>query len=98
MDEKIRVALIYGSIRKGRFCDKIGGWAAEQIAGNGRFSLEVIDPAVLSSRVEHEAGHHHDSASLSGGLVLICPSSCSECRREQIRVLSEDCILSLAHG
>jgi NAD(P)H-dependent FMN reductase len=46
MDNKVRVALIYGSTRSGRFCDKVARWAAEQLAASGRFLLEVIDPAV----------------------------------------------------
>jgi len=28
MNEKIRLALIYGSARKGRFCDVVVNWAA----------------------------------------------------------------------
>jgi NAD(P)H-dependent FMN reductase len=49
MDNKIRVGLIYGSTRSGRFCDKVALWAAEQMAASGRFSLDVIDPAVADS-------------------------------------------------
>jgi NAD(P)H-dependent FMN reductase len=45
MNNKIKVALIYGSTRKGRFCDKVGHWAGEQIASSDDFSLDVIDPA-----------------------------------------------------
>jgi len=45
MDERIKVALIYGSTRKGRFCDKVARWATEEIANRAEFSLEVIDPA-----------------------------------------------------
>jgi NAD(P)H-dependent FMN reductase len=48
MDDTIKVALIYGSTRKGRFCDKVAGWAAQEIARHKGFSLEVIDPAVDS--------------------------------------------------
>ena len=57
MNDKIRVALIYGSARKGRFCDKVAGWAAEQIANHGGFSLDVIDPAVesLQGRTDEES-------------------------------------------
>ncbi len=46
MDDAIKVALIYGSARKGRFCDKVARWAAAEIANDGRFSVEVIDPAI----------------------------------------------------
>lgn len=59
MDNKIKVALIYGSTRQGRLCDKVGRWAAEQITSSGKFSLDVIDPAVPSMQ-----GDNHDSASL----------------------------------
>ena len=45
MDRKIDVALVYGSVRKGRFCDVVAGWAAEQISDHGVFALDVIDPA-----------------------------------------------------
>jgi NAD(P)H-dependent FMN reductase len=64
MDNKIKVALIYGSTRKGRFCDKVGRWAAEQIASSGKFSLDVIDPAAPSLQVGHEPGDDRDSGSL----------------------------------
>jgi NAD(P)H-dependent FMN reductase len=45
MEDKIKVALVYGSARKGRFCDKVAGWAAEEIARHGKFAIETIDPA-----------------------------------------------------
>lgn len=45
--EKIRVALIYGSTREGRFCDTIAAWAAAQLGQRMDFSLECIDPATL---------------------------------------------------
>ncbi|HWU98130.1 MAG TPA: NAD(P)H-dependent oxidoreductase [Oxalicibacterium sp.] len=43
--EKIRVALIYGSTREGRFCDTVAQWAAVQTKKHAGFSLQVIDPA-----------------------------------------------------
>jgi NAD(P)H-dependent FMN reductase len=42
---KIRVAVIYGSTRKGRFCDKVARWTSEQIRNDEKFSVEVVDPA-----------------------------------------------------
>jgi NAD(P)H-dependent FMN reductase len=48
MEDKIKVVLIYGSTRKGRFCDKVAGWAATEIAKHNGFALEIIDPAVDS--------------------------------------------------
>jgi NAD(P)H-dependent FMN reductase len=45
MADKIKTAVIYGSIRPGRFCDKVGRWTAEQVASRGNSLLDVIDPA-----------------------------------------------------
>jgi NAD(P)H-dependent FMN reductase len=44
MHDKIKLALIYGSTRHGRFCDKVAAWATEQIARHADFSLSIIDP------------------------------------------------------
>lgn len=54
MDEKINLALIYGSARQGRFCDTVANWAAAEIAAHGGFSVEIVDPAVdlVSASVE----------------------------------------------
>jgi len=45
MSDKVRVAVIYGSIRPGRFCDTVVRWTMERIAANGKFQLDLIDPA-----------------------------------------------------
>ena len=44
MDE-IRVAVIYGSTRPGRFCNTVVGWTVERLAASEKFRLDVIDPA-----------------------------------------------------
>ncbi len=48
MNQKINLALIYGSTREGRLCDKVAKWAAAQIANHKNFSLDVIDPATFA--------------------------------------------------
>src|SRR5579884_3872199 len=48
MDQQIRIAVIYGSTRPGRFCDTVVRWTAEQVAAQGRFLLDVVDPAQAS--------------------------------------------------
>jgi NAD(P)H-dependent FMN reductase len=50
MSSRIRVALIYGSTREGRFCDTVAAWAATRIASRSEFALDVIDPAALALR------------------------------------------------
>lgn len=46
MHGKIRIAVIYGSAREGRFCDTVGGWVVAQIHAREEFALDVIDPAL----------------------------------------------------
>jgi len=45
MTDEIRVAVIYGSTRPGRFCDTVVRWSEERIAASGKFRVDVIDPA-----------------------------------------------------
>jgi NAD(P)H-dependent FMN reductase len=44
MDE-IRVAVIYGSTRPGRFCETVVRWTVGRLAASERFQFDVIDPA-----------------------------------------------------
>jgi NAD(P)H-dependent FMN reductase len=48
MNDKIRVAVIYGSTRPGRFCDIVARWTVERISNSGKFRLDVIDPVEQS--------------------------------------------------
>lgn len=45
--DSIHVALIYGSARPGRFCDKVAEWTAAQITKNGEFTVDIVDPAAM---------------------------------------------------
>jgi NAD(P)H-dependent FMN reductase len=45
MDTPIRLALIYGSTRPGRFCDTVVRWAATEIQKATAFEIDQIDPA-----------------------------------------------------
>jgi NAD(P)H-dependent FMN reductase len=47
MTTRLKLALIYGSTREGRFCDTVANWAAEEIWSRNDFHLDVIDPAEL---------------------------------------------------
>lgn len=46
MNDAIRLAVIYGSAREGRFCDIVGAWVVDYIRRRETFALDVIDPAV----------------------------------------------------
>lgn len=45
MEAHLKVGLVYGSTRPGRFCDTIARWASSRIAAHAGFALEKIDPA-----------------------------------------------------
>jgi NAD(P)H-dependent FMN reductase len=49
MESLLKVGIVYGSTRPGRFCDTVARWAAAQIAARGNFALEIIDPASSDS-------------------------------------------------
>ncbi|HEY1985346.1 MAG TPA: NAD(P)H-dependent oxidoreductase [Terracidiphilus sp.] len=57
MEEQIRIGLIYGSTRKGRFCDKVVAWAAEQIEAAGKYTVDLIDPALVLPDPVHPNGN-----------------------------------------
>ena len=41
MKDQIKVGVVYGSTRQGRFCDTVARWSAERIAEKAGFSVEV---------------------------------------------------------
>jgi NAD(P)H-dependent FMN reductase len=45
MNQRVKVGLIYGSARQGRFCDTVARWTEKELGGSGDFAVEVIDPA-----------------------------------------------------
>jgi NAD(P)H-dependent FMN reductase len=44
MKTPLQLAMIYGSVREGRFCDTVARWAASEIERSADFELDVIDP------------------------------------------------------
>jgi NAD(P)H-dependent FMN reductase len=55
MHDPIRIGLIYGSTRKGRFCDTVARWAASEIRAQGHFTVDVIDPAEINLAEQQES-------------------------------------------
>lgn len=79
VDTRIRLALIYGSSREGRFCDKVAGWAISQIEGDGPFDLAVVDPGDIDLPPRHVSGKHPALEELrqvidwADGFVVVTP-------------------------
>ncbi len=42
------LAVIYGSNREERLCDKVGAWVLSRVADHGRFDPELVDPAEMA--------------------------------------------------
>lgn len=47
MTDPIKLALVYGSTREGRFCDVVARWAASEIERDPAFTLRVVDPGTI---------------------------------------------------
>jgi NAD(P)H-dependent FMN reductase len=65
METPIRIALIYGSTRKGRFCDTVARWAAREITKVGVFDLDEVDPS--------EPGALHDRLRRADAFIVVTP-------------------------
>ncbi|HVL00774.1 MAG TPA: NAD(P)H-dependent oxidoreductase [Dongiaceae bacterium] len=51
--DTIRIAMIYGSTREGRYCDRVIDWARTQINDQADFELDVVDPMALALPLRH---------------------------------------------
>jgi NAD(P)H-dependent FMN reductase len=49
---KMKIGVIYGSTRPGRFCDKVAAWTYLKITGCAGFEAEAIDPLELTDGEE----------------------------------------------
>ena len=48
MQQKTRLAVIYGSNREPRLCDVVGGWALSRLEVQGGFAADLVDPAAMA--------------------------------------------------
>lgn len=65
MERRISIALIYGSTREGRLCDKVVQWALAVISRSEKFQLDVIDPRDYGFSVVSEIAPKKDLSNLS---------------------------------
>src|SRR5260370_28713507 len=42
--QKLKLALIYGSVREGRLCDKVAAWVKTEIESDPAIEVSVLDP------------------------------------------------------
>jgi NAD(P)H-dependent FMN reductase len=70
METPIKVGLVYGSTRPGRFCDTVARWTAGQIAAREGFAVETIDPAVVESS---SIGSLNERVAACDAFVVVTP-------------------------
>ncbi|WP_435106213.1 NADPH-dependent FMN reductase [Arhodomonas sp. AD133] len=76
MRDRIRLAVIYGSTREGRFCDVITQWVLAQLGQREDFTVDVIDPAGRSeSSRPWQAGHAswRDRLDAADAFIVVTP-------------------------
>jgi NAD(P)H-dependent FMN reductase len=61
MNQQVKIGLIYGSARQGRFCDTVARWTEKELGLNGDFSVEVIDPAAHARASRNDTPQHKTS-------------------------------------
>ena len=61
MNQPVKIGLIYGSARQGRFCDTVARWTEKELGVSGNFSVEVIDPAAHNRAAWRESAAHEAS-------------------------------------
>jgi NAD(P)H-dependent FMN reductase len=55
VDRTLKLAIIIGSTREGRFGDTVGRWFAKEAAGHGGFAVDLIDLAEIKLPPSHRA-------------------------------------------
>lgn len=78
-DDKLQVAVIYGSDREGRLCDAIATWLLLEVAETPNIELTVLDPlklglpATLASEETAEVASFKATVDRSDGFVILTP-------------------------
>ncbi|MBW9062121.1 NAD(P)H-dependent oxidoreductase [Rhizobium herbae] len=55
MNEKMTIAVVYGSARQGRFCDTVVNWVLNELWGEGGITVTLVDPRQLKGPAEEAA-------------------------------------------
>ena len=78
MQNPMRLAIIYGSTREGRICDRVVRWLERELARFPQFEIDIIDPLAFSLPAQH-VPHHPETKRLADrlhradGFILVTP-------------------------
>ncbi|MBZ9558442.1 MULTISPECIES: NAD(P)H-dependent oxidoreductase [unclassified Modicisalibacter] len=79
MPAPLKLALILGSARHRRFCDRVAGWTRRRLAAHGGFEVDVIDPAELPLSVRDQPlpraawGHLEERLAAADAFLIVTP-------------------------
>ena len=71
MSQPLRLLIIYGSVREGRFCDTVADWVRSQCAASGEFTLEIFDPRVDWPNVDK--GRFRTAVDRADAVLIVTP-------------------------
>ncbi|MFJ6326238.1 MULTISPECIES: NADPH-dependent FMN reductase [unclassified Rhizobium] len=57
MKESTRLAIVYGSTRPGRLCDRVVNWVARELVHYPLLEIDVIDPLEFDLPFQHDREH-----------------------------------------
>lgn len=57
MTEPTRLAIVYGSTRPGRLCDRVVNWVARELVHYSLIEIDVIDPLEFDLPFQHDREH-----------------------------------------
>jgi NAD(P)H-dependent FMN reductase len=78
MQRPMRLAVIYGSTREGRICDRVVKWLERELVHFAQFEIDIIDPLAFSLPAQH-LPHHPEASRLADRLhradafILVTP-------------------------
>ncbi|MBB3142344.1 NADPH-dependent FMN reductase [Halomonas organivorans] len=70
MQETLRIAVIYGSVRDGRMADTVVNWVKHRLGEWPGFTVDVIDPA---GRDADDQGAHDHRLDAADGFIVVTP-------------------------
>ncbi|MDN3519392.1 NAD(P)H-dependent oxidoreductase [Aquisalimonas lutea] len=76
MQDRTRIAVIYGSTREGRLCDTVAGWVVRQALARPDFEVDVIDPAGRASHAgttQHAVDSVQQQVDAADGFIVVTP-------------------------
>lgn len=76
MNEKMTIAVVYGSARQGRFCETVVNWALSELWAESGFRVTLIDPLQFKNASENPAENEaslEDRIAEADAFIVVTP-------------------------